>query len=166
MQGSTALPSFRGTHTRITAHAALASPILGNVFSSALHAGGFSWGFSFDVPGRRARIGAFNTSLVMRGTVGGGLFDGFFQLNEGTSNWLMADGAMVPYGRLEAVITATAARGVRVESLMTTLCDLLAGSNIETTPQAMWTRQPAAMAGTEPGYAVRAELAAVSAQGR
>jgi hypothetical protein len=94
------------------------------------------------------------------GAISGGRF------NECTSNWQTADMAMppVPFGRLEAVITAAAARTVRVESLMTTLCNLLAGSNCETTPQAMWTRQPDAMVNGEPGYALATEFSAISAR--
>jgi hypothetical protein len=92
------------------------------------------------------------------GALSGGRF------NECTSNWQTADATMMPYGRIQAVITVAAARQVNVSALMTTLCNLLAGSNCETTPQAMWMRQPDAMAGTQPGYSLVTEFAAVSAR--
>lgn len=238
-------PNFRVTHIKITAPAALASPILGNTVNGAIHSGGFLWGITFDLTGNMVRTGALNSQMITRGTVGQGLLDGTFQyysgnapaaggaatrwdpvtstltasadrvstgtimgtvrlpiydtsgalltelplqnasmtmvnltadrkciglgalsggrFNECTSNWQTADTAMAPYGRLSAVITVAAARQVQVSPLMTTLCNLLAGSNCETTPQAMWMRQPDAMAGTEPGYTLTTEFAAVSA---
>lgn len=238
-------PNFRVTHIKITAPAALASPILGNTVNGAIHSGGFLWGITFDLTGNMVRTGALNSQMITRGTVGQGLLDGTFQyysgnapaaggaatrwdpvtstltasadrvstgtimgtvrlpiydtsgalltelplqnasmtmvnltadrkciglgalsggrFNECTSNWQTADTAMAPYGRLSAVITVAAARQVQVSALMTTLCNLLAGSNCETTPQAMWMRQPDAMAGTEPGYTLTTEFAAVSA---
>lgn len=244
-QANAMAPTFRVTHIKITAPAALASPILGNVVNGAVHSGGFLWGISFDLAGNMLRTGALNTAMLTRGTVGQGLLDGTFRyfagnapaaggaptrwdpvtttltttagrvtsgtlmgtvrlpiygtdgslltelplenarmsnvllpmdgkciglgavsggrFNECSSNWVTADG-MTPYGTLSAVITVAAARQVRVESLNTTLCNLLAGSNCETTPQAMWTRQPDAMAGTEPGYNLATEFSAVSAR--
>lgn len=98
-----------------------------------------------------------------RGCIGLGQLSGG-RFNECQSNWQTADGAMMPYGRIEAVITASAARQVQVSSLMTTLCNLLAGSNCETTPMGMWTRQPDAMVGPEPGYNLVTEFAAISAR--
>jgi erythromycin esterase-like protein len=110
--------------------------------------------------GSLARADELGLMRIGLGAISGGRF------NECTSNWQTADMAMppVPFGRLEAVITAAAARTVRVESLMTTLCNLLAGSNCETTPQAMWTRQPDAMVNGEPGYALATEFSAISAR--
>lgn len=239
-------PNFRVTHIKITAPAALASPILGNTVNGAIHSGGFLWGISFDLMGNTVRTGALNSQMITRGTVGQGLLDGTFRyytgnapamggaatrwdpvsstltasgdrvstvpimgtvrlpiydssgalltelplenasmtmvnltadrkciglgalsggrFDECTSSWQTADGMMAPYGRLQAVITVAAARQVNVSALMTTLCNLLAGSNCETTPQAMWTRQPDAMAGTQPGYSLQTEFAAVSAR--
>ncbi len=92
------------------------------------------------------------------GAISGGRF------NECTSTWQTADGTMMPYGSLSAVITVAAARQVQVSALRTTLCNLLAGSNCESTPQAMWTNQPNATVGTEPGYTLTTEFAAVSAR--
>ncbi len=240
-------PNFRVTHLKITAPAALASPILGNTVNGAIHSGGFLWGMSFDRLANTVRTGALNSTMVTRGSVGQGLFDGTFRyyvgnapvggalpanrwdpvsttltatgdrvnsgvvmgtlrlpiydtsgtlltelpfddarltmvslssdlkciglgslsggrFNECTSNWQTADGTMMPYGRIEATITAAAARQVTVSALMTTLCNLLSGSNCETTPQPMWTRQPDAMALGQPGYRFVAEFAAVSAR--
>jgi hypothetical protein len=92
------------------------------------------------------------------GQVSGGRF------NECSSNWATSDAAMMPYGTVSAVITVSAARTVNVSALGTTLCNLLSGSTCDTTPQAMWTRQPDTMAGTEPGYRLTAEFSAVSAR--
>lgn len=86
------------------------------------------------------------------------------RFNECTSGWQTADGATTPYGRIQAIITVAAARQVQVVPLMTTLCDLLSGSNCETMPQTVWARQPDAMAGGQPGYSFSAEFAAVSAR--
>ena len=86
------------------------------------------------------------------------------RFNECSSNWQTSDAMMRPYGTINAVITAAAARTVRVSALNTTLCNLLAGSDCDTVPQAMWMRQPDAMAGTAPGYTLTTEFAAVSAR--
>ncbi|MFO0601967.1 MAG: hypothetical protein U0324_02280 [Polyangiales bacterium] len=102
------------------------------------------------IAGDRKCIGA--------GQLSGGRF------NECTSNWQTSDAMMMPYGNIEAVITAAAARGVRVSALNMTLCTLLAGSDCEAVPQAMWARQPDAMAGGMPGYRLTTEFAAISAR--
>lgn len=114
-----------------------------------------------ELPLEDARLTMVNLSgdkCIGLGSLSGGRF------NECTSNWQTADGTMMPYGRIEATITVAAARTVTVSPLMTTLCNLLAASNCETTPQAMWTRQPDAMVAGQPGYSLVAEFAAVSAR--
>jgi hypothetical protein len=234
-------PSYRLTHIRITAPAALASPILGNVVNDAVHRGGFLWGMTFDLMANTFRTGALNAAMVRRGTTGQGLLDGQFayyagnaptmggaatrwdpsmaplmatsdrvstmaitgtirlpifdgsgavltelplenaalssvqltadrgciglgevaggRFDECTSNWATAENT----GVLRAVILASEARTVNVSALKTTLCNLLAGSNCETVPQAMWMRQPDAMVNGMPGYNLTAQIAAVSA---
>ncbi len=115
-----------------------------------------------ELPLEDARLTMVNLSGERRciglGSLSGGRF------NECTSNWQTADGTMMPYGRIEATITVAAARQVNVSALMTTLCNLLAGSPCETTPMNMWARQPDAMVAGQPGYALVAEFSAVSAR--
>jgi hypothetical protein len=87
------------------------------------------------------------------------------RFNECASAWATSDAAMMPYGTVRAVITASVARTVLFEAgIATTLCNFLAGSNCDTTPQAMWARQPDTTVGTEPGYNFIADFAAVSAR--
>lgn len=239
-------PSFRVTHIRITAPAALTSPILQNTVNDAIHRGNFLWGVTFDQGMNQVRTGALNTQMITRGMVGQGLLDGTFRyyagnapamggmanrwdpvststmamgdrvttgtlmgtvrlpifdaagalltelplenatmrnvllsgdrrcigagqlsggrFNECTSNWQTSDGMMMPFGTIDAVITAASARMVRVSALNTTLCNLLAGADCDTVPLAMWVRQPDAMAGMQPGYRLTTEFAAVSAR--
>jgi hypothetical protein len=239
-------PTFRVTHIRITAPAALTSAILQNTVNDAIHRGNFLWGISFDLGMNMVRTGALNTQMITRGMVGQGLLDGQFRyysgdapamggmanrwdavrtttttmgdrvttgtlmgtvrlpifdtsgalltelplenatmrnvllagdrkciglgqlsggrFNECSSNWQTSDAMMMPFGTINAVITAAAAREVRVSALNTTLCNLLAGSDCATVPQAMWMRQPDAMAGGMPGYTLTTEFAAVSAR--
>ena len=85
------------------------------------------------------------------GQVTGGRF------NECSSNWVTD-----PRNQLRAAITADAARGVRVSALNTTLCNLLAGADCSSVPQAMWPRQPDTMACGGSAWALTAEFAAVS----
>lgn len=102
---------------------------------------------------------ACDRRCIGAGQLSGGRF------NECTSNWQTADlTSMMPYGRLSAVITVAAARMVRVSALNTTLCNLLAGSDCDAMPMAMWTRQPDTMSGGMPGYQLTTEFAAVSAR--
>ncbi len=239
-------PTFRVTHIRITAPAALTSAILQNTVNDAIHRGNFLWGITFDLGMNMVRTGALNTQMITRGMVGQGLIDGQFRyytgdapamggagnrwdpvstttmtmgdrvttgtlmgtvrlpifdtsgalltelplenatmrnvllagdrkcigagqvtggrFNECSSNWQTSDAMMMPYGTIDAVITAAAARTVRVSALNTTLCNLLAASDCDTVPQAMWMRQPDAMAGGMPGYRLTTEFAAVSAR--
>jgi hypothetical protein len=245
-QANAMAPTFRVTHIRITAPAALTSAILQNTVNDAIHRGNFLWGISFDLGMNMVRTGALNTQMITRGMVGQGLIDGQFRyysgdapamggmanrwdavrtttttmgdrvttgtlmgtvrlpifdtsgalltelplenatmrnvllagdrkciglgqlsggrFNECSSNWQTADAMMMPFGTINAVITAAAAREVRVSALNTTLCNLLAGSDCATVPQAMWMRQPDAMAGGMPGYTLTTEFAAVSAR--
>lgn len=104
---------------------------------------------------------ACDRRCIGAGQLSGGRF------NECSSNWQTADG-MSPFGTIDAVITAAAARTVNVSALSTTLCNLLAGlpadAGCDMTPQAMWPRQPDAMAGGMPGYRLTAEFAAISAR--
>ncbi len=102
------------------------------------------------IAGDRKCIGA--------GQLSGGRF------NECTSNWQTSDAMMMPYGTIEAVITAAAARTVRVSALNMSLCQLLAGSDCEAVPQMMWARQPDATANGMPGYRLTTEFAAISAR--
>jgi len=98
-----------------------------------------------------------------RRCIGAGQLSGG-RFNECTSNWQTSDAMMMPFGIIDAVITAASARMVRVSALNTTLCNLLAGADCDTVPQAMWVRQPDAMAGMQPGYRLTTEFAAVSAR--
>ena len=91
-----------------------------------------------------------------RGCVGVGRLTGG-RFNECTSVW---DASA---GQINAVITVANARMVTVSALMTTLCNLIAGSNCETTPQAMWTRQHDTTFNGMPAYALSAGFAAVAA---
>jgi hypothetical protein len=88
---------------------------------------------------------------IGQGQVTGGRF------NECSSSWTTN-----PRDTLRAVITAAAARQVRVSALNTTLCNLLAGSDCNTVPQAMWVRQPDTMGCGAAGWSLTAEFAAVS----
>jgi hypothetical protein len=101
---------------------------------------------------------AEGTRCVGLGAITGGRF------NECASAWETADAAMAPYGQVEGVITVPSARSVPVSALSTTLCNLLAGSDCSTVPQAMWMRPPDAMVGAVPGYRFTARFAAVSAR--
>jgi len=85
------------------------------------------------------------------GQLSGGRF------SECTSNW-----AANPSDTLRAVLPVAAARAVRVSALNTTLCNLLAGADCETIPQAMWPRQPDASGCGAAGWALTAAYAAVS----
>ncbi|MFO0649385.1 MAG: hypothetical protein U0326_24295 [Polyangiales bacterium] len=96
------------------------------------------------------------TASPDRGCVGLGRVAGG-RFNECTSTWATTS------GQIDAVITVTAARSVTVSALMTTLCNLLAGSNCESSPQSAWTRQPDATVGGMPGYHLVANFAAVAA---
>jgi hypothetical protein len=59
------------------------------------------------------------------------------------------DGGMgTPSGVLEANITIADAMNVQITQLSTTLCNLLAGSMCDSTPQAMWMHPPDSMSGT------------------
>lgn len=85
------------------------------------------------------------------GQLSGGRF------TECTSNW-----AANPRDTLRAVLTVEAARAVRVSALNTTLCNLLAGTDCDTTPRPMWPRQPDSMGCGAIGWSLTAEYAAVS----
>jgi hypothetical protein len=85
------------------------------------------------------------------------------RINECTGNW-ETNRDMMPHGIIEAVITVSAARMVRVSALNTTLCNLLAGVDCDNTPQMMWRNQPDAMVGGMPGYRLTTEFAAISAR--
>ncbi len=94
---------------------------------------------------------ATDRGCVGQGRVAGGRF------NECTSAWATTD------GQLNAAITVSAARTVNVSSLMTTLCNLLAGANCASAPQSSWPRQPDTTVNGQAAYSLTADFAATAA---
>jgi hypothetical protein len=120
-----------------------------------------SGGLLTELPLRDVRFTAIRpadgTRCVGLGLPSGGRF------NECTSAWQTAD-ATSPNGAVEGVLTVADARSVQITALATSLCNILAGSDCDLVPQAMWMRPPDATAGGAAGWRFTAEFAAVSAR--
>jgi hypothetical protein len=90
-----ATPTFRVVQLTIDAPAALASPLIQNVLSDSLRAGGLRWGVSLDLRGGRVRTGAME--LVSQGSLGLGLLDGRYRYFA-SGEWAAAEGSLAVNG--------------------------------------------------------------------
>ncbi len=99
-----------------------------------------------------------------RGCVGLGIPSGS-RYTETTSRWLTEDIADRPYGTVDADVSVANARLVNVDigGTVTTLCNLIAGSDCATVAMGSWVRQPDSTIGGAPAYHLRANFAAISA---
>lgn len=104
-----ATPAFRVVQLVTDAPAALASPLILNVLSESLRAGGLRWGISLDLRGRRVRTGAME--LVSRGSLGLGLLDGRYRYFA-SGEWAAAEGTLTVSG--DRVSSAVIAGPVRL----------------------------------------------------
>lgn len=91
------------------------------------------------------------------------------QYNSCLSNnrWNTQDSAMMPSGVVEADVTIEDARNVAIPSLMTNLCNIIAGADCAMVPQDQWPTQPdrtVPPSTTPNAWHLRARFAAVAAR--